>query len=204
MLSLRDKNNNLYNLDILIENVVLPLALENPRCLSVSEIIEIIRLFNRVLTTGTKSENDTPGEFRLNQVTIRNSDHTPPDAANVKDHVVAFADDVKRIWDGDPVKLYAFVLWKLNWIHPFLDGNGRTSRAFSYFLLCLKFGKMIPGIPSITDQFQQNKNIYYSDLREADKGNLEPLEAHSRMYLKLQLENACSSGILPAVSTHDK
>jgi len=28
-----------------------------------------------------------------------------------------------------PTTLAAFALWNLNWIHPFIEGNGRTARA---------------------------------------------------------------------------
>jgi fido (protein-threonine AMPylation protein) len=30
-----------------------------------------------------------------------------------------------------PTMLAAFALWNLNWIHPFIEGNGRTARAVS-------------------------------------------------------------------------
>ncbi|MBL8221394.1 MAG: Fic family protein, partial [Bryobacterales bacterium] len=28
------------------------------------------------------------------------------------------------------------VMWRLNWIHPFFGGNGRTARSASYLVLC--------------------------------------------------------------------
>jgi hypothetical protein len=31
----------------------------------------------------------------------------------------------------DPLHLSAYVLWRINWIHPFADGNGRTARMLS-------------------------------------------------------------------------
>jgi Fic family protein len=36
--------------------------------------------------------------------------------------------------------LAAYVMWRLNWIHPFTDGNGRTSRISSYVILTIKAG----------------------------------------------------------------
>jgi Fic family protein len=35
-------------------------------------------------------------------------------------------------WSDDALFLAAYVLWRLSWIHPFEDGNGRTARAASY------------------------------------------------------------------------
>jgi hypothetical protein len=32
-----------------------------------------------------------------------------------------------------PTELAAYGLWRLNWIHPFVEGNGRTARAVCYF-----------------------------------------------------------------------
>jgi Fic family protein len=64
--------------------------------------------------------------------------------------------------------LAAFVLWRLNWIHPFTDGNGRTSRAASYLVLCCRIGWVLPGKRTIPDQIAENKLPYYQALEEAD------------------------------------
>jgi Fic family protein len=60
------------------------------------------------------------------------------------------------------------VMWRLNWIHPFTDGNGRTSRAASYMILCLKLGYVLPGRNSIPDQIAGDKTPYYRALEAAD------------------------------------
>lgn len=65
--------------------------------------------------------------------------------------------------------LSAYLLWRLNWIHPFTDGNGRTSRAASYFVLCCGLGYVLPGKHSIPDQISENKNPYYEALEAADE-----------------------------------
>jgi Fic/DOC family/Transposase DDE domain len=44
-----------------------------------------------------------------------------------------------------PTALAAFALWNLNYIHPFIEGNGRTARAACYYLICMKQRK-IPGL----------------------------------------------------------
>jgi hypothetical protein len=35
----------------------------------------------------------------------------------------------------DPIAAAAYVAWRLPWIHPYRDGNGRTSRAAAYAIL---------------------------------------------------------------------
>jgi len=64
-------------------------------------------------------------------------------------------------------------MWRLNWIHPFTDGNGRTSRALSYALLNLKLGYVIPGAPSIPAQIEKDNSHYIKALEMADAAETE-------------------------------
>jgi Fic family protein len=61
------------------------------------------------------------------------------------------------------------VLWKLNWIHPFADGNGRTARAVMYVVLSVKLDSLLPGAPTIPEQIAGNKKPYYDALEAADE-----------------------------------
>jgi Fic family protein len=70
--------------------------------------------------------------------------------------------------DATALHLAAYVLWRLNWIHPFTDGNGRTARAASYLLLCLKLGYPLYAPNSVPEQIAQNKQPYYDALEAAD------------------------------------
>jgi Fic family protein len=71
--------------------------------------------------------------------------------------------------DKSAVHLSAYTMWRLNWIHPFSDGNGRTSRIFSYILLSVKFGQYIPETMTIPDQIVANRKPYFEALESADK-----------------------------------
>lgn len=64
--------------------------------------------------------------------------------------------------------LSAYAMWRLNWIHPFSDGNGRTSRALSYALLSIKLGYVLPGSPTIPQQIEENNAHYIKALEMAD------------------------------------
>lgn len=68
------------------------------------------------------------GDYRPCPVTVGN--YTPPAHYRVPELMSAFINEVNHAWQGaDTLALAAFVLWKLNRIHPFINGNGRTARA---------------------------------------------------------------------------
>ena len=64
--------------------------------------------------------------------------------------------------------LAAYVMWRLNWIHPFADGNGRTSRTASYIVLNVKLNSILPGTPTIPEQIQQDRSGYFRAPEAAD------------------------------------
>lgn len=67
---------------------------------------------------------------------IKGSQHVPPDAWQVPQLVEELCDYVNDNWDAaTALHLAAYVMWRLNWVHPLADGNGRTARAISYLVL---------------------------------------------------------------------
>ncbi len=109
------------------------------------------------------------GNWRPGDVEIGQSEHKPPKA-----HLVAFlieemcdyVNDHKQ--DKSAIHLSSYVMWRLNWIHPFDDGNGRTSRAVSYLVLSALIGMRLPGRHTIPEQIAENKTPYYRALETAD------------------------------------
>jgi Fic family protein len=111
------------------------------------------------------------GHFRDGPVVIGGGTHRPPDHSEVVTNVQAMCDYVNRHWQtpGNAVHLSAYVMWRLNWIHPFFGGNGRSSRAASYLVLCARLGFLLPGVKSIPDLIVANREPYYAALRSADR-----------------------------------
>jgi Fic family protein len=110
------------------------------------------------------------GNFGPSTVEIKGSHHIPPDAWQVPQLVEELCDYVNDNWEAaTPLHLAAYVMWRLNWIHPFADGNGRTARAVSYLVLCMKMSGRIPGSPTIPDLISENKKPYYDALEAADE-----------------------------------
>ena len=78
-------------------------------------------------------------------------------------------DYINEKWaEKSPLHLAAYVMWRLNWIHPFTDGNGRTSRAISYLVLCVRLKALLPGKVTIPEQIEQDRTPYYKALEAAD------------------------------------
>jgi Fic family protein len=109
------------------------------------------------------------GLWRPAGVDIRGSKHSPPDAYQIPERIEELCDYVNDKWqDKSPLHLASYVMWRVNWIHPFTDGNGRTSRVASYLILCLRMGYLLPGKRTIPDQIAENKTPYYKALEAAD------------------------------------
>lgn len=109
------------------------------------------------------------GNFRPAGIAIGESKHEPPGGHLVPELIEELCDYVNDNWNvKSAIHLSAFVMWRLNWIHPFTDGNGRTSRAASYLVLCARTGNLLPGQETIPEQIVENRAPYYAALEAAD------------------------------------
>jgi len=110
------------------------------------------------------------GNFRPSSVAIEGSKHEPVDAYLVPELIEELCDYVNDNWNRETaIHLSAYVMWRLNWIHPFSDGNGRTSRMLSYLVLCVKSRMLLPGTHTIPDQIVDNRKPYFDALEAADQ-----------------------------------
>src|ERR1700722_14212901 len=76
-----------------------------------------------------------------------------------------FPDDAE--WSE--MTLASYVLWRLNWIHPFIEGNGRTARAACYYIICTKYGGLPGGKIILPERIRMERAPYYEGLSEADR-----------------------------------
>lgn len=138
------------------------------------------------------------GTYRNTPVKITKSEHQPPDAIFVSEEIELLCAYVNENWQKkEAIHHAAYILWKLNWIHPFADGNGRTARTVSYVALCIRMNSILPGTPTIPDQIAEDKKPYYKALEAADavwkqseKIDLTEMEDMLRGMLVTQLYNA--------------
>jgi Fic family protein len=110
------------------------------------------------------------GNWRPAGIEIGGSKHQPVGGAHqVPELIEDLCDYVNDNWTHrNALHLCAYVMWRLNWIHPFTDGNGRTARAASYLVLCLRTGYLLPGKRTIPDQISEDRTPYYKALEVAD------------------------------------
>jgi len=109
------------------------------------------------------------GRFREAAVAISGGKHNPPDHKEVMGLVRDMCDYVNVNWDRTAIHLASYLMWRINWIHPFFGGNGRTARAAAYLVLCAKLGFTLPGTNTIPDLIVADRDPYYQALRQADE-----------------------------------
>ena len=109
------------------------------------------------------------GRYREEPIYV--GSHLPPHFKDVANEMDRFFSLIHENWGvlSDPTLLPAYALWRLNWIHPFVEGNGRTARAACYYLLCLRQGKLLPGAKIVPERIRENRDPYYAALQDADQ-----------------------------------
>mgnify|MGYP005818410579 FL=1 len=137
------------------------------------------------------------GNFRPAGVEIVGSKHKPAEAHLVPELIEELCDYVNDHWEEKTaIHLASYVMWRLNWVHPFADGNGRTSRILSYVVLSIRAQSVFPGTPTIPEQIVDKRNPYFDALDAADAAwaegriDLSKMEELLSGMLARQLTNA--------------
>lgn len=127
----------------------------------------IIQHLQSVAVEGIESR---PGQWRNGECRIEKSKHQPPSPHLIPGLIQEMCDYVNDQWHlQSAFHLSAYTMWRHNWIHPFSDGNGRTSRVLSFVVLCSNIGYLVPGMPTIPEQIQNDRTSYFQALEEADE-----------------------------------
>jgi len=147
---------------------------------------DLVYELNRLATVGVKANAGKPRQI---PVGIGGSQHVPPPWEDVTRHVDEMCQYVNSNWGASPIHLAAYLLWRINWVHPFEDGNGRTARMLSYTILCIRLGFVLPGIRTIPEQIASNKMPYYTALEAADA-------AHAKGTISLRVLETLLSDML--------
>lgn len=158
----------------------------------------ILRLHQRAL----EGIHPLAGTYRNSPVYIGKSSHHPPPHTEVPDLVADMCAYVNDNWHMSAIHLAAYLLWRMNWIHPFADGNGRTARIVSYLVLSVKLHSLLPGAPTIPDLIAADKTPYYKALEGADDSwkrgivAVADMEAMLESMLAIQLLKATEEAAL--------
>lgn len=150
------------------------------------QVLELQRLaINQIYTCA--------GKFRDGPVEIQGVRHKPPHHGEVPGLVDAMCGYINQNWDMPPIHLSSYVMWRVNWIHPFFGGNGRTARAVAYLVMCARLGFRLPGTKTIPELILDDRRPYYDALHHADEAlaggelNIGEMEALMSALLAKQL-----------------
>lgn len=114
------------------------------------------------------SQRDIAGKYRDGDVIISGSDHKPPHHYEVENKMNGFVKQFNENENLHSIEKAALMHHQLASIHPFWDGNGRTSRLIMNLLI------MKAGFP-IGIILKNDRKRYYRVLQLADKGSYKPL-----------------------------
>lgn len=108
------------------------------------------------------------GRFREEPIYV--GEHIPPHFEKVPELMDRFVSHVHENWYiYTPIELAAYALWRLNWIYPFIEGNGRTARAACYYLLCVRHGALLKGRRIVPERIKDDRDGYEAALVAADQ-----------------------------------
>lgn len=122
----------------------------------------LIRSLNQIVQQNIDKE--WAGRYRNSGVIIGGADHKPPEAIEVPGLMSKLIKWYSNNKELHPVELASIIHHKLVNIHPFFDGNGRTSRLVMNIIL------MQSGFPLVVI-LKNDRQRYYKALASADKGN---------------------------------
>jgi len=139
---------------------------------------ELIKRFNKMVGKDIgEAFGGNPGQFRRRNVTV--GAYRPPSFEMVEGLVKKLCDWLLKEFhyehdqDFNDAVIEAIVTHVyIAWIHPFLDGNGRTARLLEFYLL------MRAGVPNIashvlSNHYNNTRTEYYRQLQNASEtGNL--------------------------------
>ena len=108
------------------------------------------------------------GIYRNQEVRISGAGFTPPAGNEMYIQIKGFYEDMKNKSDLNPIELAAWTHAEFVRIHPFIDGNGRTSR------LLMNYQLMLQGFLPVSVDKEKRLDYYNALEQYAVNGDLKP------------------------------
>ncbi|NNN04600.1 MAG: Fic family protein [Elusimicrobia bacterium] len=129
----------------------------------------LIREIHKRLVTGVRGDNALPGEYRKGQNYVANSKtkqviYTPPPAAEVPALMAELVGWLRAEHGINPVLEAGIAQFQLVHVHPFNDGNGRTSRLLSTLCLYRK-GYDFKRLFTISEFYDRDRTGFYAAIQ---------------------------------------
>src|SRR5947208_2941869 len=137
----------------------------------------LIREIHRRLVAGVRGGSAAPGEYRRIQNYVVNSVtrqiiYTPPPPYDVPPLMAELVAWLNTVSDVHPVLVSGVAQFQLVHIHPFVDGNGRTSRLLS--TLCLyRAGYDFKRLFSISEYYDRDRTGFYAALQSVRDSDMD-------------------------------
>lgn len=137
----------------------------------------LIREIHKRLVTGVRGGSAEPGSYRTIQNYIANSKtreivYTPPGPQEVAPLMRELVDWLREDTDIHPVLVAGIAQFQLVHIHPFVDGNGRTSRLLS--TLCLyRFGYDFKRLFTLSEFYDRDRSEFYAALQSVREHDMD-------------------------------
>jgi Fic family protein len=137
----------------------------------------LIREIHKRLVQGVRGGRANPGKYRVVQNYVVNSltreiIYTPPppgDVPALMDELVAWLNTMQ---DAHPVLVSGIAQFQLVHIHPFVDGNGRTSRLLS--TLCLyRAGYDFKRLFTISEYYDRDRSAFYAAIQNVREQRMD-------------------------------
>ncbi len=137
----------------------------------------LVREIHKRLVEGVRGEAAAPGEYRRIQNYVVNSVtgetiYTPPPAHDVPIMMAELVNYLNSETETHPVLMSGIAQFQLVHIHPFLDGNGRTSRLLS--TLCLyQTGYDFKRLFTISEYYDRDRAAFYRVIQGVRENDMD-------------------------------
>jgi len=137
----------------------------------------LVREIHKRLVEDVRGNTANPGQYRTLQNYVANSKtkeiiYTPPAPYDVPVLMAELVDWLQNEQKIPPVLVAGIAQFQLVHIHPFVDGNGRTSRLLS--TLCLyRSGYDFKKLFTISEYYDRNRQAYYDALQSVRNNNMD-------------------------------
>ncbi len=137
----------------------------------------LIREIHKRLVAGVRGGRAMPGEWRTIQNYVANSRtgevlYTPPPPGEVPALMRELVEWLRSEETIHPVLVAGIAQFQLVHIHPFVDGNGRTSRLLS--TLCLyRAGYDFKRLFTISEYYDRDRAAFYAALQGVRKADMD-------------------------------
>jgi Fic family protein len=127
--------------------------------------LRLMKDLHRILMTGVRGQDKTPGEFRRIQVAIGATRRFIPPPPDKLEHCLFPLETYlhEQTKDFDPLVYCFLVHYQFETIHPFVDGNGRVGRLLLAIMLQQRCELTKPWL-YLSEFFERNRDEYTEGL----------------------------------------